>query len=221
MTQHRTPRLPRRRAAYLAAALAGVAVLLVGCGSSSSSKTTGVANGQSEVKPAHFAGVAAAPTKPEFPLVLNDSLGRPVNLTQFRGKAVLLTFIYTHCPDTCPLIVSHLRVAQSELGPDAKKMQIVAVSTDPRGDTPRSVAQFLKVHRMTGRMEYLIGSRKQLEPVWRAWDIITKAAPGPKDRVGHSALVYGISASGIITTLYPPEFVPQQIVHDVPLLAAR
>jgi cytochrome oxidase Cu insertion factor (SCO1/SenC/PrrC family) len=39
--------------------------------------------------------------------------------------------------------------------------------------------------------------------------------------VEHSALIYGISASGKITTLYPAKFKPQQIVHDVPLLAAQ
>ncbi len=203
----------------MAAALAFAA-----CGSSSSSKTTGVPKGQSEAKLAKYAGTAAVPPKPAPGLPLKDYLGAPLSVSSLRGKAVLVTFIYTHCPDVCPLIVSHLHAAQEELGPEAKKLQIVAVSVDPRGDTPKTVAAFLKVHQMTGRMRYLIGSRPQLERVWHAWSIISKNAPKKSktpDLVEHSALIYGISGSGKITTLYPANFAPQQIVHDVPLLAAQ
>ena len=105
----------------------------------------------------------------------------------------------------------------------AAKLQIIAVSVDPRGDTPRTVAAFLRAHRMTGRMEYLIGSRPQLEKVWRDWSILSKATPTKRDPdlVEHSALVYGISASGRITTLYQHDFTPQQIAHDVPILASE
>lgn len=76
---------------------------------------------------------------------------------------------------------------------------------------------------MTGRMEYLIGSHPELEKVWRDWSILAKATPITKDPdlVEHSALVYGISASGRITTLYQHDFVPSQIVHDVPILASQ
>ncbi len=170
-----------------------------------------------------FAGVRALPSKPAPPLALLDSLGHPVNIDRYRGKAVLVTFIYDHCPDICPLMVGNLHNAQAELGPEAAKLQIIAVSVDPRGDTPRTVAAFLRAHRMTGRMQYLIGSRPQLEKVWRDWSILSTATPtkGDPDLVEHSALVYGISASGRITTLYQHDFTPQQIAHDVPILASE
>ena len=163
------------------------------------------------------------PSKPAPPLALIDSLGHPVNIDQYRGKAVLVTFIYDHCPDICPLMVGNLHNAQAQLGPEADKLQIIAVSVDPRGDTPRTVAPFLRAHRMTGRMEYLIGSRPQLERVWRDWSILSKTTPTKRDPdlVEHSALVYGISASGRITTLYSHDFAPAQIVHDVPILASQ
>jgi cytochrome oxidase Cu insertion factor (SCO1/SenC/PrrC family) len=75
---------------------------------------------------------------------------------------------------------------------------------------------------MTGRMDYLIGSRPQLEQVWHNWNIVSKNDPSRKnpDAVEHSALIYGISATGQITTLYPANFKPDQIVHDVPKLAS-
>jgi protein SCO1/2 len=162
------------------------------------------------------------PPEPAPPLKLDNSLGEPVNIADFRGKAVLVTFIYDKCPDICPLIVGNLRTAQNELGDEAKKLQIIAVSVDPEGDTPKSVEAFLAERQMTGRMQYLIGSRPQLEKVWSQWDIITRKSPKrtDPDAVEHSALVYGISASGEMTSLYPANFKPKQIVHDVPILAS-
>jgi protein SCO1/2 len=105
---------------------------------------------------------------------------------------------------------------------ERNQMQIIAVSVDPKGDTPQTVKHFLAEHQMTGRMQYLIGSRPQLENVWSDWNIVAKSDPTRKnpDAVEHSALIYGISGSGKITTLYPSNFKPQQIVHDVPKLAA-
>ena len=192
------------------------AVLLSGCGSSQSSAE---ATKPAAAEGGKYSGGEATPAKPAAPLVLHDSLGHLVDLEEYRGKAVLVTFIYTHCPDVGPLIVSHLKTAQALLGPKAKKLQIVAVSTDPRGDTPKTVAAFLEAHGMTGRMQYLIGDRRELGHVWKDWNIVAKPAKAGRDLVEHSALVYGIAADGKIKTLYPADFNPSQIAHDVPLLA--
>jgi protein SCO1/2 len=197
----------------LAAALAVAAALLAGCGSSTKHAAT--------ARPVSFAGAVNKTPGPAAPLRLRDSLGKPVDIASYRGKAVLVTFIYSHCPDVCPIIVANLHAAQTQLGARARKMQIIAVSTDPRGDTPKAVNRFLKLRNMTGRMEYLLGSRPQLERTWKAWGVAAKADPKNPDAVEHSALIYGISAGGKITTLYPANFKPAQIVHDVPLLAAR
>jgi cytochrome oxidase Cu insertion factor (SCO1/SenC/PrrC family) len=107
-------------------------------------------------------------------------------------------------------------------GSRLKHLQIIAVSVDPKGDTPKTANAFLADHQMTGRMEYLIGSRTRLEKVWKDWFIHSKSASTKRnpDLVEHSALVYGISGSGKITTLYPANFVPHQIINDVPILAA-
>jgi protein SCO1/2 len=200
---------------------------LVGCGgsgttSTSDSQASTTTTSTATATPASYAGATANPSKPAPPLQLDDSLGKPVNIDDYRGKAVLVTFIYDHCPDICPTIVSNLRAAQNELGPQATDMQIIAVSVDPKGDTPQTVKKFLADHLMTGRMEYLIGSRPKLEQVWHEWNIVSKSDPSRKDpdAVEHSALIYGISGSGEITTLYPSNFEPAQIVHDVPKLAA-
>jgi protein SCO1/2 len=201
-----------RRWPILTLLLVSAAVLAAGCGGGGSDTATG------KTADRKFAGAEASPLKPAAPLELQDSLGQPVNLKEYRGKAVLVTFIYTHCPDVCPLIVSHLKTAQALLGQKANGLQIVAVSTDPRGDNPKTVASFLRDHGMTGRMQYLIGSRNELGQVWKDWNIVARPDKAGRDLVEHSALVYGIDADGRITTLYPANFAPSEIAHDVPLL---
>src|ERR1017187_1004149 len=144
-------------------ALACVAV--AACGGSQTQTSTGDALSKLDVKLEAPAKLRAA--TPQF--ALKDSTGKLVRLSQFGGKAVLLTFLYDHCPDACPLIVSNLHNALLKLGPAAKKLQIIAVSVDPKGDTPATVKAFLAEQEMTGRMEYLIGSFNELAPVWRPY----------------------------------------------------
>ncbi len=168
-----------------------------------------------------FDGTLALPAKTAPPIQLRNYLGQPVSLTRYRGKAVLVTFLYTNCPDVCPLITSNLRVALNLLGPKAADVQIIAVSVDPRGDTPAAVARFLAAHAMTGRMQYLIGSAEALGQTWSAWGVgATREADQPQ-LIAHSALVYGITASGKVKTVYSATFEPSQIAHDVPRLAAE
>jgi len=191
---------------------------MAGCGGShTTSGSTGLL-AKLDVKLPAPARLRAA--TPQF--ALKDSLGRAVGLSQFRGRAVLLTFVYVHCPDLCPLIVANLHNALLRLGSAASKLQIIAVSVDPKGDTPATVKSFLAAHEMTGRMEYLVGTFKELSPVWRAYGVEVQASPEKRERsvVGHSAFVYGLSGRGSVVVLYPPSFDPAWIVHDVPLLAS-
>jgi cytochrome oxidase Cu insertion factor (SCO1/SenC/PrrC family) len=70
-------------------------------------------------------------------------------------------------------------------------------------------------------MQYLIGSPAQLASTWAAWSVGSTREAGQPQLVAHSALVYGITASGKMRTIYPATFEPSQIVHDVPKLAAQ
>jgi protein SCO1/2 len=203
------------RALELMGAAGISAALLVGCGGSSKSVPVSVASARAAKLDAPAELQPPAPS-PDF--ALRDSTGKLVRLSQFRGKAVLLTFIYDHCPDVCPLIVGNLHTALVKLGSQASRVQIVAVSVDPKGDTPETVKAFLAAHEMTGRMEYLIGSLKDLTPVWRSYGVEVQGTPDSRE-VSHTAFVYGITASGKRRALYPSNLQPEWIVHDVPILA--
>jgi len=167
-----------------------------------------------------YEGTLTLPAKRAPAIGLHNYLGRPVTLAQYRGRAVLVTFLYTHCPDICPLIASNLRVALNMLGPRAQEAQVIVISVDPRGDTRGAVARFMHEHQLTGRTQYLVGSAGELGRTWAAWGVGSTRDAGQPQLVSHSALVYGVSASGRLMTIYPATFEPAEIVHDVPRLAA-
>jgi protein SCO1/2 len=193
-----------------------VALLAIGGGSSGKSVTQQAAHTKFDAE-----GVLT-PAQPAPPLSLRNYLGERVTLSSFKGKAVLVTFLYTNCPDVCPLITSNLRVAQNLMGAaTAAKAEIIAVSVDPKGDTPKAVATFLARHQMTGRMKYLVGSAHELAAVWKTWGVGSERDAQQPQFVNHSGLIYGVTASGKRLTLYAANFKPSDIAHDVPLLAAR
>jgi protein SCO1/2 len=196
--------------------LGGLTVLLIG----GSSKPQ-LPGGASSAQAAGFDGGVLSPRVPAPSLGgLHNYLGQSVSLSSYRGKAVFVTFLYTHCPDACPLIAASLHAALGEMGRLSKRVQLIAVSVDPRGDTPRTVAAFLKEHGLVGQMLYLIGAGKQLAPVWSAWKVGAAQDVNNPELINHTALVYGVSASGRLTTIYPAGFSPSQVVHDVSGLLA-
>jgi protein SCO1 len=200
----------RRRLAPLGVLAA--AALVSACGSSASPNPS-----PNAIHPG-LQGLILRPQKTAPALALRNYTGAPVNLGAFRGRAALVTFVYTHCPNWCPLIVSNLAAAQRQLGSKAARVQIIAVTVDPKRDTASAIRTFLSVRGATGRMDYLVGSHKQLAPVWKSWDVGV-VVDRNKLTTGHSDIVYGVTASGRIAVVYPPNFTPAQIVHDVPLLA--
>ena len=198
----------RRGVALLVLLLLGA--VLVGCGSNSRATGTTTASA--------FDGLTLQPPRPAPALALRDYTGHAVDLAALGGKVVLVTFVYTHCPDVCPLIVTNLATAQRELSSEARHLRIIAVTVDPKRDTPNAVKQFLAARRATGAMDYLIGSPKQLLPVWKAWGIAVSTNKYERTE-GHTAVVFGITPSGKIAVAYPSSFTPADIVHDVPILA--
>jgi protein SCO1/2 len=122
-----------------------------------------------------------------------DIDGAPVVVPR-KGRPALVTFLFATCPDVCPLVASEISRALDRLGPTASGLDVVAVSVDPQGDTPRTVRDFLRRHRLTGRMRYIVGSERELQPIWRAW----YAAAQPPGELGsvHTARIVLIDRTG-------------------------
>lgn len=191
-------------------ALAGVALLALGAG---------LAYGSWSSSQRFIGTDLQLDSAPGFTLVNQD--GRHVSLSDFRGKPVVLTFLYSHCPDTCPLIARKLGWALDQMGPDASKVAVVAVSTDPNHDDRLSVQSFLQKYGMAGRMDYLLGSPGQLQPVWQAYHVAAEQLPAgsPGGDVLHTAGLYVIDQQGRQRVyLDGDDFLPSDLVDDWRLL---
>jgi protein SCO1 len=131
---------------------------------------------------------------PDFTLTDGVS-GKSLTLSSLRKKTVALAFLYTHCPDVCPLTAGQFRAAQRSLGENASKVEFVAVSVDPEGDTPAAVREFSDLHDLTERWHYLIGPRQQLEAVWALYGIGSFTSSGAR-AVEHNDAIYLIDGRG-------------------------
>jgi protein SCO1/2 len=199
-----------RRTVLLVAVLALVATVAAGCGSSSAAK---VEAPTTEMSSSGFAGVALHPPRVAQPIALHDAEGRPVTLAGQRGRFVLVTFIYTHCPDVCPLITANLNAALRALGPARRNVRVLAVSVDPVGDTPAAVKAYAREKHLLPEFRYLIGTRPQLRRVWTAWHVL--AVLRKADLVDHIAYTALIDRSGKERVLYDSSVHAVQVVHDL------
>jgi len=140
---------------------------------------------------------------------LTDQFGKQVSLAQFRGKPVVLTFLYTHCPDVCPLIAEQLHSVMLDLGKDAQRVGVLAISVDPQRDTIASALAFSQTHRMTGYWHFLVGTEAQLSPVWTAYSIGAQQESATVSM--HTAVLYVIDKQGRERTLLDQTFTPGQL----------
>ncbi len=145
-------------------------------------------------KPAALVGTElGSASAPEF--TLTDTLaGQPLALSSLRGSVVVLAFLYTHCPDTCPLTAEHFRDVQKALGDDAARVQFVAISVDPENDTPEAVRTFTAAHRLGANWHYLLGERPHLEAIWALYGV--GSFSNGTAVVSHNDAIYLIDAQG-------------------------
>ena len=160
-----------------------------------------------------FAGGELDPPQPTPDFTLTDQAGQKVSLADQRGKLVLLTFLYTNCPDVCPLITQNLNQALQMLGTQRDDVRVLAVSVDPEGDTPKSVDEYAKAHHLLPEFHYLIGSRDELTKVWKAYDVAAVASD--PELVDHTAYTMLVDQSGDGRVIYDSQVKAKDVVHDV------
>ncbi len=152
---------------------------------------------------------------PDF--LLKDQFGNSISLAQFKGKLVVLTFLYTHCPDVCPLTADKLYVTMQSLGNNAQQVAVLAISMDPKGDTVAAVQNFAKLHKLGDYFYYLIGTRNELAPVWASYSVDAQAATS-SGVVNHSSAIYVIDKQGRERVLLDNGFSSGQLASDLRFL---
>jgi protein SCO1/2 len=170
-------------------------------------------DGSEPAIPANGWAGATRPADARLPAFdLTDQDGRRVTAASLRGRPAVFAFIYSTCRDTCPAQVQTIRGALDDLGHD---VPVYGVSVDPANDTPRSAQAFLLEQKMKGRMEFLVGDRAQLAPVWQAFGI----APQRRGRE-HSSYTVVVDATGRQRIGFPVDKLTQRgLAHDLAKLA--
>lgn len=198
-----------RRWLALAAAVA-VAGALTACGSQDGGAAGDDGLGAARGVPPDLLGAPA----PRISLT-DGRTGETVDTASLAGRPYVVTFLFTNCPDVCPLIGQEIRQALEELGPDARRVAALAVSVDPRRDDAEAVRAWLRRHRQPTNFHYLIGTRAELEPVWRAY-FAAPQLPGDPRSV-HTAAVWLVDADGRIAGKISAgvPFDPMQLARDL------
>jgi len=150
-------------------------------------------------------------------LELADTSGRVRHLADFRGKAVVLFFGFTHCPDVCPTTLADLAGVMKTLGPDADRVQVLFVSVDPERDTPQDLDRY--VHAFDPRFIALRGDPAATQRVAKEFKIYyEKRKQGDTYTVDHSAQSYVIDPQGRLRLLVRHDRLTEDLPHDLPVI---
>jgi protein SCO1/2 len=154
------------------------------------------------------AGVRA----PEF--TLRDQDGERLSMRDLRGQPVIVTFLYTTCEDTCPAQAQTVRGALDDLGEDVPAL---AIAVDPPRDTPVRARAFLAKQRALGRIDFVLGSRAELRPLWKGFFIQPQSVSEE-----HQARFTLVDKRGFQRVGFPgDQATPETLAHDVRLLQAE
>jgi protein SCO1 len=158
---------------------------------------------------------ATRPPAPPADFALRDQDGDLVQLSGLRGAVVVLTPLYTHCQDTCPLTAQQIRGALDDLsGNERKGVRALALSVDPANDDADSARRFLVERRVSGYLDFLLGPRSELQPVWRDYGF----APQTKEEE-HNSYVVLIDKRGRQRVGFPVDHLtPEDLAHDIRVL---
>jgi protein SCO1/2 len=157
------------------------------------------------------AGEFAGAIRPDIPpriWTLTDQDGRAARVGAPSSKPSIVTFLYTHCQDSCPVTASTVRGALDQLGRD---VPAYAISVDPANDTPASARAFLSRNHLTGRMRFLLRPDTTLQQVWTTFGI------RPQEReLEHTAYVVLLDGTGRQRVGFPfDKLTPEGLAHDL------
>ena len=152
-------------------------------------------------------------------LQLADHDGRQRSLAEFRGKAVVVVFGFTHCPDVCPTALSDLASAVKALGPDGQRVQVLFVTVDPKRDRPELMRQFVPAFHpsflgLTGEEGALAKVRKD----FNVYAAIREGSSPDNYSVDHSGQMFGFDPQGRIRLVWAPGTVPKLLAEDLRVL---
>jgi len=157
--------------------------------------------------------IAKQATVPDFTLLDQD--GKPFRITSARGKIILVTFVFTTCPDVCPLLSAKFAAIQRAL--EERKMNeylLLSITTDPERDTPSALKSYAQGFKADfGHWRFLTGSERDLAKVWKGFGVTVRRSG---DQVQHTALTSLIDRRGIRRVdYYTNKWEEKEILRDI------
>jgi len=150
-------------------------------------------------------------------LELNDHTGKPRHLEDFRGKAVVVFFGFTHCPDVCPTTLAEMSQVVKQLGPDGDRVQVLLVTVDPERDTKDALAKY--VTAFDPRFLGMYGDLEQTRRVAKDFKIyFEKRKTGDSYSVDHSAQSYVIDPQGRLRLFVRHDRISSDLADDLKTL---
>lgn len=152
---------------------------------------------------------------------LTDHNGQARRLADFRGKAVVMFFGYTQCPDVCPTTLSALRDSMQMLGDDAKQVQVLFVTVDPERDTQKLLAQYVPAFHPS--FLGLYSDDKNTRALAKEFKVFYAKQPGSTPdsySVDHSTGSFAFDPKGKLRLLLRHGETPTNIAADLKLLLA-
>ncbi len=154
-------------------------------------------------------------------LALTGHDGKPYTLSSFKGRAVILFFGYTQCPDVCPVTMGAMRELMTTLGTDAQRIQVLFVTVDPERDTPQLLAQYVPAFHPS--FLGLYGDAAATAKVAAEFKVFHRKQPGGNATaytVDHTAGSYVLDPSGRLRLYFRHGETPERMAQDVKRLLA-
>lgn len=153
---------------------------------------------------------------------LTDHNGAPFALSSLRGKAVLIFFGYSYCPDVCPTTLSKLTSVTKRLGDDKAKVKTLYITVDPDRDTPEVLKLDLKSFDLDALG--LTGTRAEIDKVVKMYGASYTIVPLPqsaaKYSVSHSTTLYALDGKGRVRILFDYDATVDEIVKGIVAILA-
>jgi len=156
--------------------------------------------------------------------LLNQDSSKVNFPSDYKGKILVATFIYTNCPDICPMTTYNMQQVQQQLNSDKiKDVQFAAVSFDPQRDTPSILKEYASVRDIDlSNFTFLSGTKKNIASLIHEFDFI--AIPGDTTTAGkntiyfftHTDKIFLIDQNGIIRNEYRGSHVDKdKLINDI------
>jgi protein SCO1/2 len=152
-------------------------------------------------------------------LSLTDHTGKPRTLADFKGKAVVVFFGFTQCPDVCPTTLAEMKTVKDKLGKDGERLQVLFVTVDPERDSPALLAKY--VPAFDPSFIGLYGDAEATARTAKEFKVFYQKVPGSSPdnySVDHTSASYVYDPQGRLRLFVKHGQGADALVHDIKLL---